>query len=217
MRQFLIGFACSLSLAAMPVHAENASSSSNASNGTRGFTVTVDGVNAKLNAGETVQVTLQDGRTVEVGLTVNPFAQWSDDMLAFDHPGSLAVATHRLNEAITQHMMASAIGTVVIIQEYETIDPTSLKQLMMNELTKGDVKAGAELTQSETGRNLPSGTKLSGLKGVLKSRKEIKTVEVFSYGTDGRGVLLMSMIADENKGTDQAVLDKFWDTLALKF
>ncbi len=114
-------------------------------------------------------------------------------------------------------MMASAIGTVVIIQEYETIDPTSLKQLMMNELTKGDVKAGAELTQSETGRNLPSGTKLSGLKGVLKSRKEIKTVEVFSYGTDGRGVLLMSMIADENKGTDQAVLDKFWDTLALKF
>ena len=183
----------------------------------RGYTITVDGVSAQANPGETVEITLKDGRTVRASIKANPFVRWSDSMLAFDHPSKLSVATHKLSGSIVQRMMASAIGTVIIIQEYSTLDPSSLKQLMMDELTKTDVKAGAEFAQSNVTKKLVSGAELSGLKGRLKFRKETKTIEVFSYAADGQGILLMTMISDDHRDTDQSIVDMFWDTLTLKF
>jgi hypothetical protein len=184
---------------------------------TRGFTVTIDGMNVPINPGETVPVKLKDGRTVTVGLIRNPFSQWSDDMLSFDHPSGLTVATQKLSNNITQHLLASAVGTVIIVQEYEGLDPTMLKQFMMNELIKDDVKIGSAFRQSDTAKTLASGIKLSGIEGVLKSRTELKTVNVLSYGKDGQGVILVTVITDDRKATDQAFLDQFWNTLALKF
>jgi hypothetical protein len=138
-------------------------------------------------------------------------------MLSFAHPSGLNVATHILSKQMTQHMMASAVGTIVIVQEYDRIDPTALKQLMVNELTKDDVKLGAELTQSEATKTLRGGIKLNGLHGTLKSRTELKTFDVFSYGKDGRGVILVSFIDEEYRQADNAFVDKFWQTLVLKF
>jgi hypothetical protein len=185
--------------------------------GLRGFTVTVDGVSVMMNPGENGKITLKDGRTLTVGLTVNPVMSWSDSMVTFDHPSGINVATQMLSKRITQRIMASAVGTVVIIQEYDAIEPTTLNQTMMNELTKNDLKLGAELTQSEAKKTLRGGMILNGLRGILKSRTAIKTIEVFSYGKDGRGVMLISQLNDDNKANDQAFVDQFWRTLALKF
>jgi hypothetical protein len=185
--------------------------------GLRGFTVTVDGVSIMMNPGESGQITLKDGRTLTVGLTANPFTSWSDSMVSFDHPSGINVATQMLSKRTTQRSMASAVGTVVVIQEYDSMEPTTLNQMMMNELTKNDVKLGAELTQSEAKKTLRGGMVLSGLHGILKSRTAVKTIEVFSYGNDGRGVMLISQLNDDNKANDQAFVDQFWRTLALKF
>jgi hypothetical protein len=185
--------------------------------GLRGFTVTVDGVNIMMNPGESGKITLKDGRTLTVGLTVNPIMSWSDGMVSFDHPSGINVTTQMLSKRLTQRMMASAVGTVVLIQEYDTMDPTTLNQTMMNELTKNDVKLGAELSQFDAKKTLRGGVVVSGLHGVLKSRTAVRTFEVFSYGKDGRGVMLISQLNDDHKATDQAFVDQFWRTLALKF
>jgi hypothetical protein len=183
----------------------------------RAFTVTIDGFAVPIDPGETVEVKLSDGKTVSVSLTQNPFARWADSLLSFEHPTGLAVGTQEISKKLTQHLIATAVGSVIIVQEYESIDPTLLKQLMLNELTKDDVKVGATLTQSETSKTLSSGIKLLGLRGVLKSRAKVKTVEIFTYAKDDHGVLLVNAIEDDRSATDQPFIDKFWETLEFKF
>jgi hypothetical protein len=208
---FRIRFAlCAIPLLVSSALAEDAET-------TRDFTITIDGTNVAINPGETVQVRLKDGRTVPVGLIRNPIARWSDAMLSFDYPSGLTVATQKLSENVTQHVLASAVGTVVIVQEYIGVDPTELKQFMINELTKDDVQIGSALTQSELTKTLNSGLRLQGIEGVLKSNIEVKTFDVLSYGKNRQGVLLVTIITDDRRPTDQAFIDKFWSTLILKF
>src|ERR1700676_454526 len=73
----------------------------------RGFTVTIDGVEVPIDPGETVRVRSKDGSPMAVTLSRNPYAVFSDEMLSFQHSGSLTVATQKLSKNITQHMAAS--------------------------------------------------------------------------------------------------------------
>lgn len=41
-----------------------------------------------------------------------------------------------LGENITQYLMASALGTIVVVQEYGKMNPVSLNQLMLQEMTR---------------------------------------------------------------------------------
>jgi hypothetical protein len=185
--------------------------------GEHGFTVTIDGVEVPINPGETVNARSKAGNPMVVTLSRSPYAVFSDEMLSFQHPGGLTVATQKLSKNITQHMAASALGTVIIVQEYEAIDPTTLIPLMVKELTKDDVKIGGELTEEPAARTLKSGLTLNGRRAPMKLRKELKTFEVFAHGEDSRGVLLVTIITDDNQQTDGELVARFWDTLGIRF
>jgi hypothetical protein len=183
----------------------------------RGFTVTIDGVEVPVDPGETVKARSKDGNPMSVTLSRNPYAVFSDEMLAFQHPGSLTVATQKLSKNITQNMAASALGTAIIVQEYDGIDPTTLIPLMVQQLTKDDVKIGGELTDEPAERTLRSGLTLNGRRATMKRRTDQKTVEVFAYGRDNRGVLLVTIMTDDNQQTDGELVARFWNTLGIRF
>jgi hypothetical protein len=181
------------------------------------FTVTIDGVEVPINPGETVNARSKNGNPMVVTLSRNPYAVFSDEMVSFQYPGSLTVATQKLSKNITQHMSASALGTAILVQEYEGIDPSTLIPLMVKELTKDDVKIGAELTDEPAERTLKSGLTLNGRRATLKLRRDVKTFEVFAYGQDSQGVLLVTIITDDNQQTDGELIARFWNTLAIRF
>jgi hypothetical protein len=183
----------------------------------RGFTVTIDGVEVPIDPGETVNASSKDGNPMVVTLSRNPYAVFSDAMVSFQHPGGLTVATQKLSKNITQHMAASALGTAILVQEYDGIDPTTLIPLMVQELTKDDVKIGGELTDEPAERTLKSGLILKGRRATLKFRKDLKIFEVFAYGQDSRGVLLVTIITDDNQQTDGQLIARFWNTLRIGF
>ncbi len=187
------------------------------SEGELSFTVTIDGVAVPIDPGETVTVRSKDGRDMSVILSRNPVTVFTDPLLSFQYPSSLSVATQRIDDGITQHLVASALGTVVIVQVYEKLDPTLLIDLMLKQITQKDVTAGAELTRSSADKTLKSGLRLKGLRGITRSRLQSRTIEVYAYGREERGVLLVTIIPDENKGSDQTLIDSFWNTLTLKF
>lgn len=182
-----------------------------------GFTVTIDGVDVPIDPGETVNARSKDGHPIVVTLSRNPYAVFSDEMVSFQYPGGLTVATQKLSKNITQHMSASALGTAILVQEYDGIDPSTLIPLMVKELTKDDVKIGAELTDEAAERTLKSGLTLNGRRATVKLRKDLKTFEVFAYGQDSQGVLLVTIITDDNQQTDGELIARFWNTLAIRF
>ncbi|RUW99845.1 hypothetical protein EOA35_20345, partial [Mesorhizobium sp. M8A.F.Ca.ET.023.01.1.1] len=138
----------------------------------KAFKVTIDGKAIDIDAGESTHVTLPDGRQVEVKLDKNDFATFSGGSFSFNHPSGISVTKSDLGENITQYLMASALGTIVVVQEYGEMNPVSLNQLMLQEMTKESVQAGAALTQQPTTRKLADGKELTGITAEVKTRTD---------------------------------------------
>ena len=183
----------------------------------KGYRLTVDGVAADIDVGGEAELTLPDGRKVTARLERNEFVTYAGERFSFVHPSAMAVTKTQLTEGIVQHLLASAVGTVAIVQDYEAIDPVSLDQLMLQEMTKESVQAGAALTQEKASRKLADGKELTGLKATVKTRTETVDYEVLGYGRIDQGVMVITRIDRENVAVDQPMLDRFWESLDLDF
>ncbi|WP_245475209.1 MULTISPECIES: hypothetical protein [unclassified Mesorhizobium] len=101
-------------------------------------------------------MTLPGGKRARVRLNRNDFDTFSGGRFSFVHPSSISVSKTDLGESITQYLAASALGTVVVVQEYGKMNPVSLNQLMLQEMTKESVQAGGTLIQEPTTRKSPT-------------------------------------------------------------
>ncbi|TPL92656.1 hypothetical protein [Mesorhizobium sp. B2-3-12] len=182
----------------------------------KAFRLTIDGKSLDIDAGESTHVTLPDGKEVEVKLDRNDFATFSGDSFSFNHPSGISVTKTDLGENITQYLMASALGTIVVVQEYGKMNPVSLNQLMLQEMTRESVQAGAALTQQPTTRKLADGKELSGIRAEVKTRTDTAYFEIVGYGLADQGLLFITRVGSEDLGTEQPLIDKFWESLKVK-
>ena len=170
----------------------------------------------EMNLGETVEVKLPDGTKTAAKLTKNPFASYAGGSFSFVHPSDVAVTRSDLGDGVIQHLEATALGTIVIVQEYANLDPTSLNQLMLEEMTRDGVAAGAEVTQQPAARQTPGGKALSGLTATETGTSDVAEYEIVSYGASGAGVLVVTRIDRENLEADGPMLAKFWESFEIK-
>lgn len=182
----------------------------------KAFKLTIDGVVVDIDPGEDVDVTLPGGKTSKVRLEHNEFATFSGGTFSFVHRSSMSVTKSDLGDSIAQYLMASALGTIIVVQEYGKMNPVSLNQLMLQEMTKESVQAGGTLTQKPATRKLPDGKELTGVKATVKTRTDSADFEIVGFGTADRGLLLITRIGDQDVATEQPMIDKFWETLKVK-
>ena len=183
----------------------------------KGYRLTIEGVATDIDAGDSAAITLPDGRQVTVRLERNEYVTYTGERFSFVHPSAMAVTKTQLSDTIVQHLLATAVGTVVVVQDYAAVDPVSLDQLMLQEMTRESVQAGGTLTQEKASRTLPDGKKLVGLKATVKTRTERVDYEVFGYGETDQGVMVITRIDADNAGTDQSLIDRFWQSLSIDF
>lgn len=168
----------------------------------------------EIDPGETIEMTLPDGTQARVKLTRNEFATYVTDSFSFVHPSGVSVTRSDLGDGVIQHLMASAIGTIAIVQEYQSIDPALLAEFMLGELTRDAVTAGAKIEKQPHSR--VAGQKLVGLKAAETGSGETIDYEVLAYGAGSHGVLIVTSIDEDNKQADGPMLTKFWDSLTIK-
>ncbi|MFD1984875.1 hypothetical protein ACFSOZ_20275 [Mesorhizobium newzealandense] len=195
-----------IALCAGPVHAEDL----------KAFKLTIDGVTVDIDPGESTNVTLPGGKQSRVTLERNDFATFSGDSFSFVHPSDISVTKTDLGENITQYLMASALGAIVVVQEYGKMNPVSLNQLMLQEMTKESVQAGATLTQEPTTRKLADGKELTGILAKVKTRTDTADFEIVGFGLADQGLLFITRVAGENAATEKPLIDKFWQSLKVK-
>ncbi|MER9348040.1 MULTISPECIES: hypothetical protein [unclassified Mesorhizobium] len=182
----------------------------------KAFKLTIDGVTVDIDPGESADVTLPGGKRSKVTLERNDFATFSGSVFSFVHPSSISVTKTDLGDDITQYLMASALGTIVVVQEYGTMNPVSLNQLMLQEMTKESVQAGATLTQEPTTRKLADGKELTGIRAEVKTRTDTADFEIVGFGLADRGLLFITRVAGEDAATEKPLIDKFWQSLKVK-
>lgn len=182
----------------------------------KAFRLTIDGVTVDIDPGESADVTLPGGKKSKVTLERNDFATFSGGSFSFVHPSNISVTKTDLGEGITQYLMASALGTIVVVQEYGKMNPVSLNQLMLQEMTKESVQAGAALTQEPTTRKLADGRELTGIRAQVKTRTDTADFEIVGFGRADQGLLFITRVAGEDAATEKPLIDKFWQSLKLK-
>lgn len=182
----------------------------------KAFRLTIDGVTVDIDPGESANVTLPGGKKSKVTLERNDFATFSGGSFSFVHPSNISVTKTDLGENITQYLMASALGTIVVVQEYGKMNPVSLNQLMLQEMTKESVQAGAALTQEPTTRKLADGRELTGIRAQVKTRTDTAYFEIVGFGRADQGLLFITRVAGEDAATEKPLIDRFWQSLKLK-
>ena len=91
------------------------------------YRLTIGEVVVDIDPGETLDVTMPDGKQTKVTLEANEFATYAGNMFSYVHPAGVAITKTELDKTINQYLMASALGTMVIVQEY-AVDQSGLAE-----------------------------------------------------------------------------------------
>lgn len=180
------------------------------------YVLEMGGQSVDLSLGRKETVTLTNGQKLTLLLTKKEIVTFQGESFSFRHKSTFTPTSSALSKHVTQTMMTTATGTGAIVQEYQSIDPSSLIDIMQNELVKDEVRAGYTLEEKPLEKKLADGTVLKGktITTTAKTSQWIRTV--VAHGDGHQGHLMVTFIERENLETDQKFLDLFWQSLALK-
>lgn len=183
----------------------------------KNYEISINGKSHDIDLKETLEVKLKDGTKLAIVLTKKEFAVFSDKFVSFEHRGDTGVSSQDLGSGITQLMSATATGTLMMIQEYQTLDPSGLVAMLMNELTKEAVQYGHEKLEKPIERTLASGVVLKGVQATLTYKGDESYWEVLAYAKKDTGIIVATHIDKEFLKKEKSVLERFWRTLNVKF
>lgn len=180
------------------------------------YQITINGQTSDVALGGEYSFVTPSGERLKYTITKKDIVTFEDDMISFQHKGSLTVSTTKIDEGIEQVLAVTALGTGYIIQEYDGMDPSTLNDLMLQELTKEDISYGYELVKEDYAKVLKGGQTLKGIKATLTYKTEEKYYTITSFGQRDKGVLVITMYDKEYQEKESPVIDLLWESLAIK-
>ncbi|NVK63009.1 MAG: hypothetical protein HWE22_00430 [Flavobacteriales bacterium] len=169
-----------------------------------------------INLDGTVDYKTPKGEALSIQLTQSDIQTYSDEMISFRHDKSLNVSNTMIEEGIEQCMILRSTGNGFMVQKYETFDPTGFVDIMVNELTKESVNYGYTKSEKPFKIKLRSGQTLEGVQATLKYKGEKEIYTVATYGEKDEGVLVVTMLLNDDFQEDKKIIDLFLETLEVK-
>jgi hypothetical protein len=107
-------------------------------------------------------------------------------------------------------------GNGFIVQKYHRINPSSLTQLMLNEITKESISYGYVKSEKNFQKKLLSGQVIDGIEATLTYKAEKEKYIVATYGGKDEGIIVIVMLLNEDfKTEDSKMIDLFLNTLKI--
>ena len=106
------------------------------------YTLEINGRTYDVGLGEDKRLELPGGETLTINLSMKEYIKFESELFGFSHKSIYKANKSDLGEGIFQTMIVTPLGTGVLIQEYTSMDPTGLVDLMLRELTKEEVDYG---------------------------------------------------------------------------
>jgi len=151
--------------------------------------------------------------TVRLKDTLTYESEW----YSFSYLNDFKISEYHIDEGINQILLMTGDGSGIIIQTYNTINPTMLNEMMLYEVTKESISYGYELTRDDYKRTLKSGQTINVYKAILTYKENKDFYEIASIGHKDEGILIMTMNMDENLSNHGSqIIDLMWDTLEYK-
>ena len=182
----------------------------------KNFVLSVEGKDYEIGLDGSVIAKTKEGQDITIGLKRKEFSTFTKDVVSFEHRSDLSVAATDIERDIHQYLTASALGTLIIIQQYDTLNPSSLTELMLKQLSADDLATGYTMDKSDFSRTLADGTVMKGLRANLKHKNDDVDLQVLATDSGDGGVIAMTRINHDMGAAEAPIIDRFWATLKLK-
>ena len=182
---------------------------------TGNYVVVINNDSIQINLDENFQYKPKGGKQLDIKVIQPNILTYSDAMISFNYDKSLNVSNTIIDKGIEQCMVMQSTGNGFMIQKYQTINPSSLTELMLNELTKESVSYGYAKKETPFKKTLLSGQTLEGIQATLSYKGEDEIYTVATYGAKDEGIIVITMLLS-NDFNDEKIIDLFLDTLRIK-
>ncbi len=185
-------------------------------NAQKDYIITLDGKEYEIALDENRDIKV-NGKSVKLELKKKDTLVLSEDYFEIKYTKEHKYSKVNIDEGIRQIMLMTAGGSGVIVQRYDTFNPTMLQEMMVTEVTKESVSYGYTLKREDYDKTLISGETVKILKCVLEYKGETEVYEVVAHGKKDEGILIMTM--DMNLGVDDGgkdMIQLMWDSLKIK-
>ena len=179
------------------------------------YIIIINNDSIRVDLNNQVNYTDKSGEKHTIKLIQPEILTYSDDMISFSHNKSLNVSNSIIEEGIEQCMLMQSTGTGVMVQKYKTINPSSLTQLMLNEITKESISYGYSKTEKKFSKKIKSGHTIEGIQATLTYKGDKEVYTVATYGGKDEGIIVVTMLLNDDFEEDKVIIDLFLDTLSI--
>lgn len=181
------------------------------------YVLEINGQKTEIDLDKPVSLTINDGKLVTLALHQKSEQIWRNDGLSFAYPTALKPVRKDIDKDISQTLIATPSGSLVLVQRYTGLNPTHMIDMMISKLTDEEVAAGYKRTIQPAARKLADGANFTGKTAHTESSSESWDREVVAIG-DGRqgGYLIVSATHDTSPPTDHEMIKNFWRSLQLR-
>ncbi|WP_394747596.1 hypothetical protein [Spongiimicrobium salis] len=161
--------------------------------------------------------TTPSGEEVSLKIVQPNILTYSDEMISFKYDKSNSVSNTAIEKGIAQCMILKSTGNGFIVQKYENMNPSSLTQFMLSEITKESISYGYTMEQKTFKKELQGGQQLEGVEAILTYKGEKEVYTVATYGHKDQGIIVITMLLSEDfVAADKPMIDLFLNSLQVK-
>ena len=179
------------------------------------FYITIDGKRHEVALDQSTQIKIGN-QTFDVMLEQKAVLKFDSQSFSFEHPKEYTPGKSELDSQIHQTSVMTPLGTVVLVQEYFSLNPEGLIDLMVNEVTKEERQYGYKISEEAHVITLADGKTIKGKR--VYSKYPGSNIERFigAWGKGDAGILVMSQIDyDIDKDADN-FLKVVFDSMVIK-
>jgi hypothetical protein len=180
------------------------------------YILVIDGIEQELALGTETKVKLKSGAEVPVLLKRREFGRFTSGDLSFEFPGKLTVATSPVDDNSTQHLVATATGTIMLVQIHKKAFSTALLDDVYNRMMEEPKALGIPIEKTELRRTIANNQVLEGVRGKYKGGDDDVTIDITLTQVGSGSFLVLTMHDKYTTPEEGEMVERFWKSLTLK-
>jgi len=177
------------------------------------YSIQLGGKNYNVALDSTYEITYQ-GKKINLLLKQKDTLDFKDPMFRFSYLKGYQVSKTTVENAADQYIVIDAGGSGFMIQEYRTMNPSMMKEILLQEITKESKGYGYVEKREEYKKTLKSGQTVSVLKSTLTYKDDINIFEIAAFGGKDEGLVIITMDMGGDSAQKGRELSKLmWDSI----
>jgi hypothetical protein len=179
------------------------------------YVLVIDGTEHILALDQLKTVTLRSGAEVPVKLSRREYGRFTAGNLSFEYSGQYTVASTPVDDTTKQHVVMTALGTMMLVQHFESEIPADLLTIMYDKMVEDEKAKGIAIEKSDLSRNIANGQTLKGVRAHYKADDDDVTIDITLTPSGKGGYLVMTMHDDYTSPEEKPMVERFWENLTL--